>query len=108
MHVLGALVRRDVAADAAVALEHAELVEGRLARERRPDDAAVLRQVLHFEVAEWLMPREHGAVALPLGIAQVEGVRIPGLAADERKRIAVAFLPTVAGDYGEAKLAVLL
>src|SRR3954464_15265556 len=108
VHVFGALLRRDLAADAAVTLEHADLVEGWLARKRHPDDAAVLRHILHFEIAERLMPGEDRAVALPVRVAQVEGVHIPGLATDERKRIGFAFLPAVAGDHGEAKLAVLL
>src|SRR3989449_864900 len=40
-HLLGALLRRDVAADAAIALEAAAVVEYRLAAQREPDAVAV-------------------------------------------------------------------
>src|SRR5207244_4339193 len=65
-----ALLLADVAADAAIALEDAFLVEQRLAAQRYPDDAPILGGVLHLEIAERLVPFELRAVALPVGIAE--------------------------------------
>src|SRR5258706_16443051 len=53
--LLGALALGDVAADAAIAAEAPRLVEHRLARERQPDAAAVLRETLHLEIVERLV-----------------------------------------------------
>ncbi len=108
MDLLGALLRADVAADAAVALEDGDFVEHRLAAHRHPHDAAVFGRVLHLEVAERLVPGEQRAVALPIGVRQVERRLLPLLAADVRKGVRAVIAGPAARDDGEAKLGVLL
>src|SRR5467141_1395143 len=71
-HLLGALVRRDVAADAAIALEAAAVVEYRLAAQREPDAVAVAGGALDLEITERLAALELGAVPLPVRFGQVE------------------------------------
>src|SRR2546422_2867984 len=64
-HLLGALLRRDVAADAAIALEAAAVVEYRLAAQRQPDAVPVAGGALDLEVAGRLPGPPPGAGALP-------------------------------------------
>src|ERR671934_137100 len=108
MDLLGALLRADVAADAAVAFEDARLVEQRLAAHRHPDDAPVFGGVLDLEIAEWLVPGELRPVALPVRVSQVECWLLPVLAADVREGVRGVIACPAARDDREAKLGVLL
>jgi len=70
--LLAALVRRDVAADAVVALESPALVEHRLGAEREPYAALVGGDAPDLEVAEALVALELAAVVLPVVVGGVE------------------------------------
>src|SRR2546426_12113604 len=80
-HLLAALLCRDVAADAAVALEAAAAVEHRLAAQRQPDAVAVAGGALDLEITERLAALEPGAVPLPVRFGQGERPLLPALAA---------------------------
>src|SRR2546423_7175403 len=98
----------DVAADAAIALEGPGLVERRLAGKQQPDEPPVFGRVLHFEIAERLVPGEERPVALPVRLGEVQRRLFPVLVADERERIGFTFFAAAAGDAGAAKLGGLL
>src|SRR5438132_10513202 len=85
-HLLAALLCRDVAADAAIALE-AAAVEYRLAAQRQPDAVAVAGGALDLEITERLAALELGAVPLPVRFGQVERRLLPALAAKGGARI---------------------
>ena len=108
MHLLGALLRADVAADAAVAVEDPRLVEHRLAAERHPHAAPIFGGVLHLEIPEGLVPGKLRAVPLPVRLAQVERGLLPVLAADVREGVGGVISGPAARYHREAKLGVLL
>src|SRR3989454_7773319 len=107
-HLLAALLCRDVAAHAAIALEAAAAVEHRLAAQRQPDAVPVARSALHLEIAERLVALELGAVPLPVSLGKVERRPVPALAAEVGARIPTGPFVDVARHEGEPELGVLL
>ena len=96
--LLAALLRRDVAADAAVALEHALGVEQRLAAQREPHAAAVAQRALDLEVAERLVALQAAPVVLPVVVGRVEaGLGGEGLGGVREPQLAV-HLPVPVGE----------
>src|SRR5260221_8570849 len=75
--LLGALVIRDVAADAAVAAEASLGIEHRLAADREPAAAFSGSRALHLEIAERLVALELRTVARPVALPQIQPRLVP-------------------------------
>src|SRR2546426_11500664 len=84
-HLLAALLCRDVAADAAIALEAAAAVEHRLAAQRQPDAVAVAGGALDLEITERLPAPALGAGAPPSPLGPVGRRLLPAPAAPVRR-----------------------
>src|SRR5438270_2698505 len=106
--LLGALLVRDVAADAAIALEAALGIEHRLATDRKPARAAFGRGPLHLEVAERLMTLEARAVVGPIGRREIERRLVPATPAEIRRWREAGLVLQQRRHEGQAEVGVLL
>src|SRR2546421_10588382 len=108
LQLLGALARRDVLADAAVALERARAVENRLAADAGVFQPAVAGGPLQLQIAKRLVRLEHRAMRRPVRLRHVERRRVPARLPDAARRTALVAAARGVRHAGEAEILVLL
>src|SRR5437660_981757 len=107
LQLFDALLLGDVAPDAQVATEATGLVEQRLAAQRKPDPAAIVRQALDFEILERLMALDLRAMRIPVGLGEVQRRLVGARGAKIGREVDPQMLAEPAGQIRETQLPVL-
>ena len=108
LQILRALARRDVLADAAVALEGTEGVEYRLAADPDPYFLAGLVQAAQLQLPERLARVESRDMGSPVRGGYIDVVLIPALLSEPLEIGGAECIRAHSGKRGEAVLVVLL